>query len=113
MASTRRNNASCDYLFTFLRANLGHDALAPLTGPDKQALAAAAHILALHAVCGWDEERLALSAFRDVVLCMQPSSREFAYQAIACFSEWDQRDDLWLDAGLPWIDNPRRCKGER
>jgi hypothetical protein len=113
MASTRRNKATCDYLFTWLRANLGRNALAALTGTDMRALAAAGHILELRAMCGCDEERLALNAFRDVVLCMQPSNRELAFHAIACFGEWHHRVEVWYDAGLPPIHRPSRCKGER
>lgn len=113
MASTRRNKATCDYLFAWLRANLGRDALAALTGTDTRALAAAAHILELDAVCGWPNQRLALDAFRDVVLCMQPATRELAYHAIACFGEWHDQARLWSAAGLPSIELTLRCKGER
>lgn len=91
---------TCTDLTTWLRANFGRRALAALTGSDWRALTAAAHLLALRA---YDRE-LPLSGFRDVVLCIQPKAREFAYHAIAHFGDWDDRDAVWAEAGLPPLD---------
>lgn len=54
--SARANTAkaNCDALWTWLRLNLGRRALAALTGTDVKALAAAVHILRLHAYSGHD-----------------------------------------------------------
>jgi hypothetical protein len=105
-----RHVAECDQLSKWLVLNLGRRALAPLTGTDSRALAAAAHILMLYATSS--QERLVLEAFRAVVLTMQPSTREFAYHAIACYGEWHWRDEVWLRAGLPPLDRVQICAGE-
>lgn len=93
-----KTDASCDDLLRWLKANFGRSALAPLTGTDFRALAAVAHIVALYAVSGNDS---ALSALHDVVLCMQPSTRELAFHAIAHQLDWDDRARVWGRAGLP------------
>lgn len=84
--------------------------LGSLTGTDWRALDAAAHIIELYAVSG-DEE--ALTAFRSVVLCMQPTTREFAFHAIAQCLDWSDREVIWHRAGLPPLAAWTRCKGER
>lgn len=93
-----KQKATCDFLLRWLKLNFGRYALAPLTGTDSRALAAAAHILELYAVTQSD---LALIALRNVVLCMQPHTRELVYHAIACAFDWHDRDRVWALAGLP------------
>lgn len=98
----------CAALLTWLRLNLGRGALAPLTGTDAKALAAAAHIVVLYA---YDRDDATLAAFRAVVLRMQPSTRELAYHAIAHVMDWDDRARVWARAGLGPI-RVHRCEGE-
>lgn len=93
-----KTNASCDDLRRWLKANFGRHALAPLTGTDSRALSAVAHIVALYAVSG---DGHALGALHDVVLCMQPETRELAYHAIAYQLDWGDRARVWAEAGLP------------
>lgn len=104
-----RTLAACDDLLRWLRANLGRGALGALTGTDAKALAAAAHILTLYAYTGSDE---ALSAFRAVVLCMQPSTRELAFHAIARQLDWEDRARVWRLAELPELAAVSVCVGE-
>ena len=94
-----RPKADCDECInTFLKGNLGRGSLAPLTGTDWKALRAAVHLLQLYAYNGHDA---VLDAFRLTVLEMQPSTRQFAYHAIAYVSEWHNRAVWWARAGLP------------
>lgn len=88
---------TCDALLAWLRANLGRAALAPLTGTDGKALAAAVHIVELYA---YDSDPSVLVAFRVVVVRMQPSTRHLAYHAIAHVLDWPDRDRIWALAGL-------------
>ncbi len=105
-----RPKADCDEcVYTFLRGNLGRSALGALTGTDSKALAAAVHILRLYAYNG---HAGALEAFRLVVLEMQPTTREFAYHAIAWVSEWHNRDLWWARAGLPALERVSTCEME-
>ncbi len=94
-----RPKADCDEcIYTFLKGNLGRSALGALTGTDWKALAAAVHLLRLYAYNG---HAAVLDAFRLTVLEMQPSTRQFAYHAIAYVSEWHNRAEWWARAGLP------------
>lgn len=106
--SARRPPAGCDALLKWLKLN-GCE-LAALTGTDRKALAAAAHILELYA---YTRSAAALDAFRLVVLEMQPTTREFAYHAVASLLEWDSRARVWSLAGLPPLERVQRLKGER
>lgn len=99
----------CVSLRKWLLLNLGRDALAPLTGTDSKALSAAAHIIELYA---YSESEAPLVAFREVVMCMQPTTRELAFHAIAHVMDWDDRARLWMLAGLPAFRFARRCAGE-
>lgn len=47
-----RKKSECDELMTWLRANLGRGALAPLTGTDSKALRAIVHVLLLYQYTG-------------------------------------------------------------
>ena len=107
----QREPATCEGLVKWITDNLGVRALAPLTGTDNKALAAAVHILELW---GMGDDRL-LQALRIVVLEMQPSTRYFAYHAVAYLAEWETRDRVWRSAGLSFDDLVRapRCRGDR
>lgn len=74
--------------------------LGALTGTDRRALAAAVHIIELFAVVEVSHEDAILEAFHNVVMCMQPSTRDFAYHAIAQVTEWEWREKLWERSGL-------------
>lgn len=91
----------CASLRPFLTANLGRHALGALTGTDSKALAAAVHIIELYA---YDRDDSVLSAFHDVVLRMQPSTRRLAYEAVAHVMDWPDRDRVWQRAGLAPIE---------
>lgn len=95
----RRPKPACAALPIWLREN-GFN-LGALTGTDAKALAAAIHIIELYAYTG--DEGL-LHAFGVVVLQMQPTTRRFAYHAIAHVMDWPDRARLWRRAGLPEAD---------
>lgn len=107
-----REKPWCEQVYPWLRANLGPRCLAPLTGTDARALAAAVQLIALYNQCDSGDERAVLGAFRAAVLCMQPSTRELAYHAIAQQCEWDTRAALWCAADLPVPMVVRRCAHE-
>lgn len=98
----------CETVYPWLRANLGKNCLAPLTSTDARALSAAVQIVELYAYCHSPE---VARAFGDVVRCMQSSTREFAYHAIAHVMDWSDRSKIWSKAGLPAF-TPRRCAFE-
>lgn len=93
-------------LFPWLRSNLGKHCLAPLTGTDARALLAAVQVIDLYSV---HREKDVLGAFGILVLCMQPSTRELAFHAIAHVVEWSDRAPIWRDAGLTLPTDLRRC----
>lgn len=97
-------------IFTWLRANGWN--LGGLTGQDVPALRAAAEILACYSRCDGDVEAGLLSAFRGVVLAIQPSQRHLAYHAIAHGLDWHNRADFWAACGLEALPNPGRCTNE-
>lgn len=97
MARSKRQPI-CGMLIPWLRENLGRDTLGALTGADHLALAAAHHIIALYAT---GNDPAVLDAFRIVVLRMQPSTRHFAFHAIAHVMDWSDRPVVWSLAGLP------------
>lgn len=98
----------CQNLLPWLRANLGQRCLAPLTGTDARALAAAVHIIELYAYHG---DIHVLTAFGHIVRCMQPSTQELAFHAIAHVMDWSDRKHLWLLASLEPFE-PRVCAFE-
>jgi len=98
----------CESLRPWLRDNLGKRCLAPLTGTDARALAAAVHVIDLYSYHG---DKNLLPAFAAIVRCMQPTTQELAYHAIAHVMDWSNRREFWLEAGLPEF-NPRVCAFE-
>lgn len=98
-------------LYKWLRGNLGPRCLAPLTSTDTRALTAAVAIVDLYSYDIYGDED-GLAAFRTVVLRMQPSTRHFAYHAIAMVLDWHDRNKLWNLAGLPPM-QVGRCKHEQ
>ena len=98
----------CKSIGPWLGSNLGKRCLAPLTGSDSRALAAAVHIVEQYS---YDPHPSLLEAFAAVVLRMQPSTRELAYHAIAHIREWENRAEMWVEAGLPEF-APRVCAFE-
>jgi hypothetical protein len=112
MPRARKIEPTCASALKWLAANLGGKrALAPLTGTDYRALAAAAHTIELWAVSGNDR---VLEGFRVAVLEMQPRTRYFAYHIVAHMCEWSTRARVWSLARLPLDDlvNIPRCEGE-
>jgi hypothetical protein len=99
----------CKTLGPWLAANLGKRCLAPLTGTDARALAAAVHIAELYS---YHQERGVMEAFARIVLCMQSSTRELAYHAIAHVMDWSDRRRLWCEAGLPEFSMETHCAFE-
>lgn len=95
-------------VFSWLAANLGKRALAPLTGSDTRALMAAVQIAAQYA---YDRDPSIIMAFGLIVRRMQPSTRELAYHAIAHPRDWSNREEMWIEAGLPSF-VPRICAFE-
>jgi len=98
----------CETLPTWLKDNLGKHCLAPLTGTDAKALAAAVQLIELYS---YERRPSVLEAFALTVLCMQSTTQELAYHAIAHVMDWSDRAPIWLQAGLPKF-NPRRCAFE-
>lgn len=98
----------CETVFPWLRANLGPHSLAPLTGTDTRALRAAVQIIELYS---YHPEPEVLKAFGLIVGCMQSTTQELAYHAIAHAMDWSDRSDIWVKAGLPEF-APRKCSFE-
>lgn len=96
-------------ILPWLKANLGARCLAPLTGTDARALAAAVSIIDLYS---YDRDPAVLEAFARIVGRMQRCSKDLAFHAIAHVMEWSDRDRIWAAAGLPMAFVPRRCEFE-
>jgi hypothetical protein len=96
-------------IFPWLRANLGKNCLAPLTGTDAKALAAAVQIIELYS---YDRDESVLKAFGQVVGRMQPKCQEFAYHAIAHVMDWSDRSPIWFKSGLDPLSARLRCEFE-
>lgn len=99
---------ACETLPDWLKENLGPLALAPLTGTDSKALAAAVQIIELYS---YDPRPSVLEAFGLIVRRMQPKNWQLAYHAIAHVMDWGHRPRVWHKAGLPPI-SAGRCKYE-
>lgn len=105
-----KDPSHCQKLIHWLSLNLPNGSLGALTGTDGYALAAASHIIQLYA---YSRKESVLRAFADVVLMMQPSTREFAYHAIAHTMDWPDRALVWEAAGLPPLKTVTKLRGER
>lgn len=103
-----RTKPPCETVRPWLRANLGKNCLGCLTGTDAKALASAVHIIELYA---YNPANCLISAFGNVVSCMQPHCAELAFHAIAHVMDWSDRERIWKAAGLPDF-NPRKCAFE-
>lgn len=84
-------------IFPWLRANLGKNCLAPLTGTDARALRAAVEIIDLYST---DHDPIVLKAFGIVVRRMQLHCQHFAFHAIAHVMDWSDRHHVWSTAGM-------------
>jgi hypothetical protein len=104
----KRPQPRCETVLPWLKENLGPHALAPLTGTDAKALAAAVQIIELYA---YSCNKGLLPAFGAVVATMQESCRGLAYHAIAHCMDWGHRREIWEAAGLR-LDCWARCKFE-
>lgn len=107
-----KNKPKCETLLPWLRSNLGSKSLAPMTGQDARALATAVMAVELYAYCDGAHQMHALAAFAQAVECMQESTRELAYHAIAHVLEWSDRRRIWFDAELEPISIRRTCAFE-
>jgi len=99
----------CVTLYPWLKANLGPLCLSPLTGTDARALSAAVQIIDLYSYC---HDPAVLEAFGKVVECMQSTTQELAYHAIAHVLDWGDRERLWALAGLEPLGWPAVCAFE-
>jgi hypothetical protein len=99
----------CQAVMPWLKSNLGQRCLAPLTGTDAKALAAAVHIIELYC---YNPSAAAITAFRIVVLQMQPSTRHLAFHSIAHVMDWSDRTAIWEAAELPALNVQLRCAFE-
>jgi hypothetical protein len=106
------NKPKCQTLLPWLRANLGKKCLAPLTSQDAKALAAAVQIIDLYGWCDRTCEASVFQAFGNIVRCMQRSTQELAYHAIAHVLDWHDRERIWKAAGLDPLDGRRLCAWE-
>ncbi len=104
----KQSTPYCKSLRPWLSANLGPRCLEPLTGTDARALSAAVHIAELYS---YHREPGVLEAFGHIVRCMQPSTQELAFHAIAHVMDWSDRLVVWKAAGLENI-NTRLCNFE-
>lgn len=92
-----KEKPKCETLLPWLRANLGNKCLAPLTGTDARALAAAVQIVELYA---YHPDPELLKAFGTVVKQMQRKTWHLAFHAVAHVMDWNYRDVVWWGCGL-------------
>lgn len=109
-----KSKPRCADLLLWLRLNLGKHCLAPLTGTDSRALAAAVHVLDLYSNGDETTRALALAAFAHCVAAMQnkPCVRWLAYHSIAYVMDWNDRDAVWRRAGLASFEHRMVCANE-
>jgi hypothetical protein len=94
----------------WLRDN-GHK-LGGLTSQDARALLASVQIVPLWGPYERNAEQIA-AAWGACVREMQPSTRQFAFHAVAHVANWDDRFKLWRAAGFDELPSPcYRCKFE-
>jgi hypothetical protein len=103
----------CVTVLPWLKANLGPCCLGCLTGYSARALSAAVQIIAAYNSSDSRSEKALLTAFREIVLTLDPPERELAYHAIAHIGEWSSRDIVWRLAELPPLESVSVCKYER
>lgn len=97
-------------LTSWLKANLGKRCLAPLAGCDMIALEAADRLAELWV---WTHKAEVAIAFGAAVKQMhRDACKELAYHAIARVGNWEDREVLWLAAGLEPLANPGTCANE-
>lgn len=96
----------------WLCENLGRRSLGAMTTADWAALMAAVQIVELWQYADEDPARELPNAFGAVVRCMQPSTAEFAFHAIAHVADWHTREEFWNLAGLPAIARRMVCAFE-
>lgn len=76
-------------------AELGPNALGPLTGQDIAALRAIGHCWNLYALGDAAAREASLLAVRNLVATMQPKCRPVARELIAYALDWMDREKLW------------------
>jgi len=86
----------CQTAPKWLTHHCGKDVLAPLTGQDRRALLAFAHLLELYAVSDDSGRRCALIAMAGVVGAMQPNTRILAKRCIPHVLDWGDEEQIWL-----------------
>lgn len=93
MTRSRKEPARCADALRWLAAN-DHD-LAPLTGQDRRALDAFAHLIELYTVADVEGQRAALDAMTATVRAMQEHTRPLCRELIAWAMNWDDRGPVW------------------
>jgi hypothetical protein len=96
----------------WLCENVGRRALGAMTTADWHALMAAVQIVELWQFADEDPARELPNAFAACVRCMQASTQEFAFHAIAHVADWHTREEFWNLAGLPAITRRMVCAFE-
>ena len=84
----------------WLTDNLGKGWSAPLTGQDWPALKAVVEIVNTWTSSDSEGRANCVTAFRAMVLTMQPGCRYLAFHAVAHVADWSHRWELWRLAGL-------------
>lgn len=90
-------------VITWLRANLGRRALAPLTGTDTLALKASVQIAEVAAQTG---VAAVGPAWAQIVSLMQPSTRGLAVHAVAHALDWSDRARFTAFLNVEWQRQP-------
>ena len=86
--------------------------LGGLTGQDWPALRSAVQIVELWCLSDSQGRTQAAIAFCAVVHAMQPNLRYLAYHSIAHVGDWSFREELWIAAQLPPLDDIPLCNYE-
>lgn len=85
-------------IFSWLKANLGKTATAPLTSTDVFALVTSVSLSNLISYRSAPPELF--EAYGSIVKQMQPHTRHLAFHAIAMELDWSHREMIWDAAGL-------------
>ena len=83
-------------ILTWLKANLGPRATAPLSSHDHNALCASVALTPLISHSGANPKLFA--GYQAIVLEMQEHTRHLAYHAIAMELDWSHRNMIWTAA---------------